>query len=223
MACLFHGYSKMRRPSQPPRINSCRSLTTSHMLPSCQRCAAADFTKSASLFVSVGLHPKLTSGSEARRGQNEVRFFVSLVGLGRLSDRNAETEVSKCCSAPVAQAAGRRIPVAAGIGLSWERRDAEQFQTGQGPPRAGAGESRRRHGDLGRECPRRLPWHTIGCGALRLGSQACHCGPGSAWPRAATRLVARLEQMAAAAGARRVILQTGGNQPEAEALYPKIA
>jgi hypothetical protein len=118
---------------------------------------------------------------------------------------------------------GRRIPVAAGIGLSWERRDAEQFQTGQGPPRAGAGESRRRHGDLGRECPRCLPWHTIGYGALRLGSQACHCGPGSAWPRAATRLVARLEQMAAAAGARRVILQTGGNQPEAEALYPKIA
>jgi len=34
--------------------------------------------------------------------------------------------------------------------------------------------------------------------------------------------VAGLEQMAAAAGARRVILQTGGNQPEAEALYPKI-
>lgn len=46
--------------------------------------------------------------------------------------------------------------------------------------------------------------------------------PPSAWPRAATRLVAGLEQMAAAAGARRVILQTGGKQPEAEALYRKI-
>lgn len=67
-----------------------------------------------------------------------------------------------------------------------------------------------------------LHWHTIGHGALRLGIQACHCGPPSAWPRAATRLVAGLEQMAAAAGARRVILQTGGKQPEAEALYPKI-
>lgn len=44
----------------------------------------------------------------------------------------------------------------------------------------------------------------------------------AAWPRAATRLVAGLEQMAAVAGARRVTLQTGGEQPEAKALYPKI-
>ena len=49
----------------------------------------------------------------------------------------------------------------------------------------------------------------------------------SSWTRqrvaaSATRLVAGLEQMAAAAGARRAVLQTGGNQPEAEALYPKI-
>lgn len=52
----------------------------------------------------------------------------------------------------------------------------------------------------------------------RVGGQACHYGPGSAWPRAATRLVAELERIAAAAGAP-VILQTGGNNPEAEALY----
>ncbi|MEV7135232.1 Mov34/MPN/PAD-1 family protein [Arthrobacter sp. NPDC093128] len=117
---------------------------------------------------------------------------------------------------------GRLIPVGAGIGLSGERRDAVQFQKGLGPPRAGAGESSRRHGEHGREYPRCLLWHTIGHGALRLGSQTCHCGPGSARPRAATRLVAGLAQMAAVAGARRVILQTGDEQPEAEALYPKI-
>ncbi|CAN7319625.1 GNAT family N-acetyltransferase [Arthrobacter sp. LjRoot78] len=39
---------------------------------------------------------------------------------------------------------------------------------------------------------------------------------------AATVLMAELERIAASAGARRVILQTGGKQPEAEALYRKL-
>jgi GNAT superfamily N-acetyltransferase len=39
---------------------------------------------------------------------------------------------------------------------------------------------------------------------------------------AATALMTELERIAASAGARRVILQTGGKQPEAEALYKKL-
>jgi len=39
---------------------------------------------------------------------------------------------------------------------------------------------------------------------------------------AATVLMAELERIAASAGARRVILQTGGKQPEAEAVYRKL-
>jgi GNAT superfamily N-acetyltransferase len=39
---------------------------------------------------------------------------------------------------------------------------------------------------------------------------------------AATVLMAELERIAASAGARRVILQTGGKQPEAEAFYRKL-
>lgn len=39
---------------------------------------------------------------------------------------------------------------------------------------------------------------------------------------AARRLMAGLEQIAAAAGAKRVVLQTGGKQREAEALYRKL-
>ena len=39
---------------------------------------------------------------------------------------------------------------------------------------------------------------------------------------AATVLMAKLERIAASAGARRVILQTGGKQPEAEAFYRKL-
>jgi len=39
---------------------------------------------------------------------------------------------------------------------------------------------------------------------------------------AATVLMAELERIAATDGARRVILQTGGKQPEAEALYRKL-
>jgi len=39
---------------------------------------------------------------------------------------------------------------------------------------------------------------------------------------AATVLLAELERFAASAGARRVILQSGGKQPEAEAFYRKL-
>jgi GNAT superfamily N-acetyltransferase len=69
--------------------------------------------------------------------------------------------------------------------------------------------------------------HAIGHGALRLLDgewevKRVIVDPAARGLGAATRLMAGLEQIATAAGARRVILQTGGKQPEAEALYRKI-
>ncbi|MET3144137.1 UNVERIFIED_ORG: GNAT superfamily N-acetyltransferase [Arthrobacter sp. UYEF10] len=69
--------------------------------------------------------------------------------------------------------------------------------------------------------------HAIGHGALRLLDgewevKRVIVDPAARGLGAATQLMAGLEQIAAAAGARRVILQTGGKQPEAEALYRKI-
>jgi GNAT superfamily N-acetyltransferase len=69
--------------------------------------------------------------------------------------------------------------------------------------------------------------HAVGHGALRLLDgewevKRVIVDPAARSLGAATRLMAGLEQIAAAAGARRVILQTGGKQPEAEALYRKI-
>lgn len=69
--------------------------------------------------------------------------------------------------------------------------------------------------------------HAIAHGALRLLDgewevKRVIVDPAARGLGAATRLMAGLEQIAAAAGARRVILQTGGKQPEAEALYRKI-
>jgi len=69
--------------------------------------------------------------------------------------------------------------------------------------------------------------HAIGHGALRQLEgewevKRVIVDPAARGLGAATQLMAGLEQIAAAAGARRVILQTGGKQPEAEALYRKI-
>ncbi|MBT2548106.1 GNAT family N-acetyltransferase [Arthrobacter sp. ISL-65] len=69
--------------------------------------------------------------------------------------------------------------------------------------------------------------HAIGHGALRLLDgewevKRVIVDPAARGLGAATHLMATLEQIAAAAGARRLILQTGGKQPEAEALYRKI-
>jgi GNAT superfamily N-acetyltransferase len=69
--------------------------------------------------------------------------------------------------------------------------------------------------------------HAIGHGELRLLEgewevKRVIVDPAARGLGAATQLMAGLEQIAAAAGARRVILQTGGKQAEAEALYRKI-